>query len=191
MLNEKVIEAVPQPQNGKGQSQSPSFTSASETLAERQVKTTITGRLFEMLTAALLAGCVFVLGLNFENWFPVVGLVLLLMVLSFIAFNMAIRQATGAAKHEEDLRAKREYKVTVTRLNILEKVGVPDEVIRALSLLLGQPPMLEDDFFDKIATSTDLGRNRTNQFRETILKYTEVDKNKASKPAITPTLKSQ
>ena len=182
MLDEKVIDVAPLAQNGKPQS--PSRSSATEPLVEKQVKPTILGRGFEMLTAALLAGCVFVLGLNFESWLPVVILVVLLMAFSYVAFNVAIGQALGAAKQEENLRANRQYKVTVTRLNILEKVGVPDEVIRALSLLLGQPPMLEDEFFDKIATSTDLGRSRTNQFKETILKYTEVDTNPGSKPVV-------
>lgn len=184
MLDEKVIEVVPPTQNGNAPPQRPSLTSARETPADREVKPTSAGRALEMLTAASLAGCFFVIGLNSESWFPRLGLVLLLVAISFVAYNTAIRQATGAAKHEEDRRANRKYRVTVTRLQILEDVGVPDEVIRELSLLLGQPPLPEDHFFDKIATSTDLGRNRTNQFRETILKYTEVDMSHASKPAV-------
>jgi len=187
MLDEKVIDVVPPAQNGKAQPQPPPLTSARETPAEREVKPTLVGRGFEMLAAALLAGCIFVLGLNFESWFPVLGLVLLLMAISFVAYRIAIGQAIGAAKQEEDRRANRKYRVTITRLKILEDVGVPDEVIGQLSLLLGQPAMLEDDFVDKIATSTDLGRNRTDQFRETILKYTETDMSRASNPVVKKT----
>lgn len=177
MQESKTVTVTPTTKGSNGQPP-PIPPLVSQTLAQRSVKPTIWGRIFETVAAAAFVGCILVIGLNFESWFWILVLLLLLTALGVTFLNLAWRQAKHAALREQKLRADRKYRLTSRRLKILEEIGVPDDIIDALSGLLGRQSLSEDDFFEKIAK--DLGQDRANEFRETILKYTETDTSPAS-----------
>lgn len=175
MLEARTIDVRPAAQNGDKEPSLLSDDSVSDNPAETTVKPTIWGRIFEMTAAASLVGCLLVIGLSFESWPLRLGLLLILSVCCGAAYRGAKWQAESAAKQEQEEKARRRYKVTLMRLKILEAIGVPKDVLRALASLRGRQALREEAFLNAIATGcdTDLGRDRTNQFRRTILKYTE------------------
>ena len=181
MQGTQTSQVKPTPQSGNGQSQA-QVKSTPDT--PPPVKPTIRGRIFETVAAAFFAGCFVVFGWNLERWLYVVFLIILFFALALGFRRLAISQAEKAADDEDGRKKQRQYKVTWRRLRILEKVGVPDDVIAALTVLLGEGPMPEEKFFNRIATdpNTDLGIDRTNEFRDTIARYT-VEVSPASRSA--------
>jgi hypothetical protein len=142
-------------------------------------------RFSEIAAAASVPGCIFVLALGLESWLLLLFLISLLTLTGVGAYKLAISCAVFAARKEQGKRDELKYQVTMSRLEILKEVGVPDDVRRAVSYLLWQPPLPEDTFLNKIACdpNADLGLERTNQFKEKILRYTMVDRKVDSVPA--------
>jgi hypothetical protein len=146
------------------------------------------GRVCEILAVIALAVCIFIYGLATITA-KILGTVLIaLAVLMYkLAIRYAVRVETAekALGEEEKARAQSlRYKVTDVRLRTLEEVGVPQDVRAALAKLAEQSPLPEEQFLAELAlnSDTDLGWERTNEFRGEILKYTKVDVDRKSLP---------
>ena len=155
--------------------------SGSSRLATMDSRVTSLGRLCELLTVILVAACLFVYlfgGLGGWGFVLAAGL----LGLAIIPYQAALRYATAlkrvqrvAVKSEVRRAAALNYRVTPARLKVLEKTGVPEDVRDALERLMKFPPLDEEQFLKRLALSaeTDLGWERTNEFKETILRYTK------------------
>jgi len=139
------------------------------------------GRLCEILAVVFFVSCLFVYGLGIHGvWAAIV--ILGLLGLSGVTYRSAIKYAVEARRAENvlaaadrDRAAATSYKVTSARLRTLEETGVPRDVTSALAELREQPPLNEEQFLNKLATdpATDLGWERTHEFKDKILKYTK------------------
>jgi hypothetical protein len=139
------------------------------------------GRLCEILAVIFFSSWLFVYGLGIHGVWAVV-VILGLLGLSFVMYKSAIKYAVEARRAEnavaaadQNRAAATSYKVTSARLRTLEETGVPRDVTNALAQLCEQPPMTEEEFLNKLATdpATDLGWERTHEFKDKILKYTK------------------
>lgn len=149
------------------------------------------GRLFEILAILFFTACIAVWGLSLDI-FSRLTLSLSLLILFPVAYKIAIHYAVSAKRAEEALEYAKtlrlaeetarssalKHQVTSARLRTLEESGVPPDVTIALAKLKHAPPLPADKFLEKIALdpSTDLGWARTNEFKDKILKYTQLDR---------------
>lgn len=153
------------------------------------------GRAFEIVAVVSATGLVFVYGLGFESLYSAPITIVVLVALLLIGYLMAIRYAVrtkmaeAALEQAAQMRATEEtkrnealtYKTTKARLRTLTEAGVPGDVTHAMELFLEIPPLPEKNFLELIAFDprSDLGWERTNEFKERILRYTRVDRKEA------------
>jgi hypothetical protein len=143
------------------------------------------GRLFEILAVASLTGCFFTFWLGSQSRAAAAGLLVLLISAFLVTYKVAIFCAVRArllkrarTSNQNKVAAESSYQVTSARLRTLGAVGVPPDVTTALLNLNQQPPLPADEFLAKLAVDpmTDLGWERTNEFKEKILRYTKLDR---------------
>jgi multisubunit Na+/H+ antiporter MnhG subunit len=101
---------------------------------------------------------------------------------------IACAQESKEREAEQERRASAtRYRVSRPRLLTLEAAGVPKDVTEALGCLSGRGSMSKEALLESLAYDRDLGWERTNEFKDVILKYMKFDERpKSALPPDTP-----
>lgn len=142
-------------------------------------RTNRSGHAWEIIAVVALGACFIVLGLESATVTPPYKLLIIAALLCVFAFacRAAFFNASRVAAAEQKRDTESLFKVTELRLDTLRAADVPRDVISALRKLTGAQPMTKEAFLNLLALSSkiDLGAERTNEYKDKILKYTKVD----------------
>ena len=148
------------------------LTRAENSKAEGQRRA---GRAWEVLSAGAFVSGAVLLWYAVRSSDGLLGLVsVILIVTSVLSFLAAARSSSNADFEVARASNKSRYLISEHRIDTLKQVKAPDDVTNFLGTIENSYPLKQGQLLGALRTA--LGSERTNEVKNIVIKYTQIDR---------------